>query len=232
MTKLIDNIETKTVIDRVTGKLEVTYTYKRKRCPTIKLSSKLTKSYIGYYLIENDLADIESWLNIAYSHIPKNNKNKSKDNYLITDIENDSVVKGLFMSSVAFYGKCFTQAKGRGLKLDKSFVPNEYYALHDKIMNYRHTLVAHSGKGEWDTGVLKLVLPPKKGKSISPCIKPELKRLSFIDDKEDDYRFINLVVLLKEKVRKKSNEVAKRIFSDEIKKKTEDYWYKQAKANK
>ena len=154
MTRLAEHLKVKHTINRNTGKQLFTYFYKRKRCPTSLIQGPLSKQYIGYYLILRDLDDTQKWLQQAYELVPdKTNtvQEKSDDYYLeyIADEKTHLIIKSLFFSSLIFYGKCFTQAKGRGIKLEKSIIPPEYHNKHDIVMTYRHTLAAHSGVGKW-----------------------------------------------------------------------------------
>ena len=123
-----------------------------------------------------------------------------------------------------FYGKCFTKAQGRGTSLSKSFVPHEYHDKHDEILEYRHTLAAHSGKGPWDTGKVRLVLPPQKGSELWKGLKGEVRRFDFEDDRLDDFPFLKLIKTVREKALAKMSKVGEKILKDLVFCKGEDYW--------
>ena len=114
-------------------------------------------------------------------------------NKTIIDEETHSIVKSLFFSSIIFYDKCFTKAEGRGIKLNRRIVSLEYRNTHDKIMDYRNTLAAHSGEGKWDTGTVKLILHPKPRDDFGPLIRAELNRLEFVDDRSEEQNFLLLI---------------------------------------
>ena len=234
MNTFSDHLKTRMSIDPVTGEQRYTYYYKRNRCPTSLIKGPLSKQYIGYYLILRDLEDTYLWLNKAYSFLPVIEKGnvEGEDYYrqeFIGDEGEHLVAKSLFFSSLIFYGKCFTQAKGRGIKLDKSFVPREYHEKHDRIMKYRHTLAAHSGEGQWDTGNVRLLLSPKKRNNIGVMIKPEMKRLDFEDDRMDEYQFLKLVEIIHRKVKAKSEDIGQKIINEIIIPKGENYWRRLSK---
>lgn len=232
MRPLSDHLTTKEKIDPKTGELQRIYYYKGKHCPTHLIKGPLSKQYIGYQLIMGDLEDAGRWLSQAYDLFPKKKSDLLKPNEdrykydRIGDEKNHSIVKSLFFSSLIFYGKCFTQAKGRGVKLEKSIVPTEYHVKHDCIMEYRHTLAAHSGEGQWDTGKLRLLLPPKKGSNVGPRINSELHCLDFEDDRMDEFQFLDLIKIVHAKVAEKKEKIGKRIFNEIILPKGEDYWYR------
>ncbi len=234
MTKLADHLKVKHFINPNTGDQHFTYFYKRKRCPTSLIEGYLSKQYIGYYLILRDLEDTKLWLQQAYDLVPdeKTETQENSDNYsfeLIRDEKNHLIIKSLFFSSLIFYGKCFTQAKGRGIKLEKSIIPEEYQNKHDIIMTYRHTLAAHSGEGKWDTGKVKLVLPPNKNSNAGIHIIPETYRLDFEDDRVDEHRFLELVNIVHSKAKSKSEIIGQKIINEIIIPKGKSHWYKTCK---
>ncbi len=234
MSKLADHLKVEATIDPKTGEQRFVYYYKRKRCPRALVKGPLCKQYIGYYLISKDLDDAESWLEIAYDLMPEQPDNISNDNEAfhrkyLGEEKNHMLIKSLFFSSLIFYGKCFAQAKGRGTKLERSIVPEMFQAKHDEIKEYRNSIAAHSGEGRWDTGVVSLLHPPKKGKNIGIHIMPELNRLDFIDDRKEVTPFVELIQNVREAVKNKSDLIGQRIISDIIVPKGRDYWLKKSK---
>ena len=233
----MDRIEIISKPNTQTGEVGYDYYYKGKQCPTHLINEPISKKYIGYLLIAQDLKDAERWLTLAYKLRPplKTKPSPNKKTYPYIRLEEDEddiekhknyrITKSLFFSSIVFYGKCFTKAKGRGIQLNKSFVPHEYHDKHDEILEYRHTLAAHSGKGPWDTGKVRLVLPPQKGSGLNPLLKGEVRRFDFEDDRLDDFPFLKLIKTVREKALAKMSEVGQEIFKDQVFCKEEDYWY-------
>ena len=230
MTKLIDHLTTQTHIDPDNGKRTVTYYYKGTECPTVLISEHPAKKFVGYHLIGDDLADVEKWLRKVHEFLPEKNS-LDKNSYFPADKDIADIAKALFMSCLTIYGKCFTSAKGRGIKLDRDFAPREFYGRHDEIMELRHTIAAHSGEGRWDAGQVKLVLPPEKGEDIDWYIVPEIERLEYMDDRHSAFPFLDLVILLKKKVKEKRDQIGNKIFADIVHAsgRTEDYWYEEAR---
>lgn len=218
-----------------TGQESRIYTYNGKVCPTNLLNKgRYPKQLIAYQLIISDLMDAQSWLNQAYDLKPgkpiSDGKLKEKDRYIgdfIVDKKTHSLIKSLFFSSLIFYGKCFTEAEGRGTKLEREILPIDYRDKHDQIMNYRNTIAAHSGIGEWDTGKCRLVLPPrKKSKTISPRIYAETRRLDFSDDREEAMPFHKLIEFLIAHAQAKKTKLSGLIFEKIVSTQTEEYWYR------
>jgi len=234
----MDKIQIKSKPNTQTGEVGYDYYYNGMQCPTHLIKEPISKKYIVYLLIAKDLEDAERWLTLAYKLRPpiktKLSPNKKTYTYIRLDEEdikehkNYFIAKSLFFSSIVFYGKCFTKAQGRGTSLSKSFVPPEYHDKHDEIMEYRNTLAAHSGKGPWDTGKVRLVLPPLKGSGPGPVLKGEVRRFDFEDDRLDDFPFLKLIEILREKAVAKMDEVGKKIFKDVVLCKGEEYWYRSA----
>jgi hypothetical protein len=64
----------------------------------------------------------------------------------MTDKKQKTVERSLFISSIITYGRCFTQTRGRGTKLDKSdSIKPQFIELHEYIMELRHEYIAHAG---------------------------------------------------------------------------------------
>jgi hypothetical protein len=197
---------------------ELTRAYKMNGfdCPVVVLDDQLARRQAGYTLIDLDLEDVESWLSQAYGlygpqeDIP-NKKGKPVDQYLLTS-EDHSLrsAKALWFSAIVVYAKCFTQADGRGVKLERENVPDAMKECHDKIMNYRHTIVAHAGVTNLETAPLEIILSPPKapGKFF---LKNNCKRIEFSDDRNEPVTFTDLVNAVHESVRKKRDQLTAKI---------------------
>ena len=137
-------------IDPSTGHLANNYYFRRRLCGRIVLKSGLAKQLAGYRLIEKDIRNIVAWLNHIHSLMEKIDPNgfRGDDYQLSPDRDISQVIKGLFVACVTFYGKLFTKATGRRVKLERSWlVSDEMVSDHDEIMSVRHTYAAHSGDG-------------------------------------------------------------------------------------
>ncbi len=237
MPPLIDHLKIEWSINPKTGEQQYLYYYKGKQCSTDLIKGPLAKQYIGYSLIMKDLEDAEGWLRQAYELCPQKESSPAKPNQDrfhsgdIGDEKNHRIVKSLFFSSLIFYGKCFTQADGRGVKLEKSNLPIQYHERHDRVMNYRNTLAAHSGIGNWDTGKARLVLPPIRDKNIGLHLYPELHRLDFEDDRIDDHSFLDLIKHVQIHVQKKIPKIFDVILKKIVLEKPKDYWYRSTPKN-
>lgn len=109
-------------INEQTGDHTNTYYYKRRKCLKFKLNSNLSKQLAGYTLIEKDLRNVAVWLGeiLTYLEVLDNTiYQKSPDRTKF------NIVKGLFVASLTFYGKCFTQCEGRRVKLDKKIIKDD-----------------------------------------------------------------------------------------------------------
>ena len=210
------NVERISNINPETGDIAYSYIYKNESCITEIIDTRLEKQYVAYDLIHHDLVCAKEWIELAHKILPPRSNGqstKNKDQYgPMGHKEKETIIQSLFISSVTYYGKCFTQAKGRGVKLDKAFVPSEFNQKHDQIMEFRHTIAAHSGNGPWDVGVLKLVKSPNG--DLKPFVWSELKMLSFCDDSEDEYKYIDLLHALIERVLNKIENLGKRILKE------------------
>ncbi len=156
---MADHWEVKEILDPVTGEVDRLYSYKRKRCKRVALDSKLAKQLAGYTLIEKDLRSIGGWLKeIGDRHI-ETRKREGDTFGRSGDRERYNLIKGLFVASLTFYGKCFASCEGRRVKLDRSMLEDRYRDKHDEVLAYRHNFAAHSGAEKLEEVTIALVFP-------------------------------------------------------------------------
>lgn len=76
--------------------------------------------------------------------------------------QNWAINKALLCGALALYGKCFTQAKGRGVQLDhKQTFSHEYLReSHARLMHMRHQFVSHGGETREEQMKVLLMLEP------------------------------------------------------------------------
>lgn len=152
----------KTYINK-SGQPIYTYYYQRKSSKpgiTIEINTRLSRHYCAYILIEKDLQDILGFIDILLELI---NTKEEKNNLLI---------KALSRAIVVTYGKCFTQADGRKIKLDVEIIPKERKIIHNELMNMRHNYVAHAGISQHEVCRGMYVLPSEgKARKLGtiPC---------------------------------------------------------------
>lgn len=124
-------------------------TYKRKLVETEVLDDHISKSYIGYRLILDDLKNIVLWAKLVLDYLEKKEK---------TDTDN-VVLHSLFISIVTTYWKCFADTKGRnGTQLNCSICPKKYVGIHNEIKRIRNNFTAHSGDDPFESGYLLKVM--------------------------------------------------------------------------
>jgi hypothetical protein len=102
---------------------------------SIDIEDKRIKKYKGLTSIIFDLSFVRECLILLVD---------SKTNKVSNTIE-----RGLFISSIVTYSRCFTQAKGRGTRLDsKNIFNSEEIKLHEYLMNLRNEYIAHAGTSD------------------------------------------------------------------------------------
>jgi hypothetical protein len=239
MPRLNEHLEIKRSIDPITGKIESEYLYRGVECPTKPISGRMVTNYIGYYLILKDLEDTEAWMKQIHDLYPNHAKKATQDSLdqydshyrmeKMVDDRTQGLIKSLFFSSIIFYAKCFTQAKGRRIKLAHNFIPTNLLDKHNTIMDVRHNLAAHSGPGEFDTGWVDVIHPPLKfiKSNVGLHIMPVLNRLNFLDDRADDSSFLSLISAVKEKVTSKTQVLGEKIIRELVVPKGQEYWYRK-----
>ena len=213
-------------INPSTGNHTNTYFYKNRKCYCIILESKLAQQLAGYSLIEKDIRSIKIWLDEILPYVTTLKKNQSQKS---PDRKTFNLVKGLFVSSVTFYGKCFTQCDGRKVKLRRSDIKDEKLKNHhDDIMKFRHNFTAHSGDEKIELVKIALVLDSKKNRKTLPHIITELLQPDTVGE-TDIKDYFELLEYLQDFVTKRMKKISDKIYAEEILPKGRDYWYKKVK---
>lgn len=98
---------------------------------SIDVEDARLKRYAGLTSIQLDLAFVRDSLR----HLAE-----------IKDKSNQTIRRSLFISSIITYGRCFTQTRGRGTRLESTkYIKPQYKELHGEVMNLRHEYIAHAG---------------------------------------------------------------------------------------
>ncbi|MBH2781732.1 hypothetical protein I5L25_07970 [Serratia marcescens] len=194
------------------------YYYLGKRAPVVKVGEeKIIKQYAGYTLIEKDLRSVLVWLNEIEKIDPEPFSRQINPQQM-------DLIKGYFVAALTFYGKCFTASKGRGIKYDRSNVPEEYREKHDIIMRMRHNFTAHSGVG-FERVKVSLVLHPDINSNMEPTLFTELRQPDC--NKELIKEMIIIVKELQEQSLNKRNALSDRFLNETVRPKGKLYWYQK-----
>ena len=222
-------------IDHKTGEKTSVFLYRDKPCPDIELTSPLARRYGGYSLIRIDLLDAQEWLKRAHDLVPDRERRtvarteSEPDRYFLSeDRPTFRLIKSLWYSAIVLYGKCYASAEGRKVKLERSNLPNEYLEVHDKVITFRNTIVAHAGETAHESAKVKLVLSPNP-KTDKLWLRADISRLHFEDDRDDPFSFAHLVDRALENVDRKIEELRTRLLEKEVFPLGKEHWYKKAR---
>jgi hypothetical protein len=203
------------------------YYYKGRLAPRIQLTSHLAQQLAGFTLIDKDLRNVLAWLSEIDVLFPKSERPTTPT--IASDRKRFNVVKGLYVASVAFYAKCFTQCEGRRAQLNRTNLDEDYRELHDEIMRQRHNYVAHSGADRFEEVQIALVLAPTKTSSEAPRLWKELFQPDLIVTDEGEKTFEDLVKHAQTKALAKMAGLNEKIMQEDVLPKGKDYWYKKSR---
>ncbi len=175
------------------GSIGNKYYYKGSPAIKIPLQGQIATKMAGYTLIHHDLRMILCWLQIVIDEYKIVGLDKVKQSivHITPDHLRDKfdIIKAYMVASISFYGKLFTRAEGRKVKLEKNiFEQNQdLLKMHDEIMMYRHNFSAHSGKEMVEYVEVSLVLDSKKERNTRPFLvrtmdQPNAFKNKFLDD--------------------------------------------------
>ncbi len=126
----------------------------------------MSKKFIAYCAMKRDLELVIEYIG-----------------FLKTSPQNATIKSSLTFSTIALYGKCFTDAsKNSYPKLEPNSLfenQDDFLKTHDFLMDLRHQFIAHRGKTESEIGIAFMLLPKKAGDSQSQIRFNQLKQYSF-----------------------------------------------------
>ncbi len=223
MDKLEGYWSKKSILEPNTGKFYNKYFYKRKAANRVVINSKKATALAGYVLIEKDLRSALIWLNHIIELLKRDPnqidiKGHIKSNY---DRDTFNIIKGLFVSSLTFYGKCFATCEGRRIKLEKNNLDKNFYDEHDNAISFRNNFAAHSGAKKLERVAIVIALDKKKREP--PYLVKELMQPDTVSI-NDLKSFIKLFEHAKEFTENKIRVLSDKIYKDEIIPKGPDYW--------
>lgn len=219
--------DTVKILEPDTGRFSCRYTYKRKKALRVVIETKKSQALSGYILIEKDIRNILIWLSEVKRMLESDEQSRNQKGHIASENRDlFNIIKGLFVASLTFYGKCFTTCEGRKIKLDKKFVEDKFKEKHDEMMDMRHNFAAHSGAKKMEVARVVLALDANKKKMTHPHLAKELYQPDSISLDSVDL-FILAIESLQKSVNRKIDTLVDKVFTDDILSKGLDYWYKK-----
>lgn len=206
-----EGLDVEYYIDSDTGELKAVYTFNNEIVERVKLSGRIAARASSLSLIHRDLKSAKEWYQKANDLVERKELTADGKAYgNILDLDLSSEIRALFVASLTFYGKAFSEAKGRKLKMERDWLDSDYFELHDSIINYRHNFAAHSGNQDYESAETSLLLIRKNGKTFYQAVT-DRKQMSMIGVEEEHVNMIDLFEHAIQIVEKKYNETLERI---------------------
>lgn len=141
-------------IPKEADELDVVFTYKGNPCPYLCPTGEEVTELESWLLFRSDLnCALESLKHILYI--------ESKPTIFPSS---ESISRGLLFSSIVSYAKCFAQARGRVVRLEKEHVfegEAELLKTHNQVLKMRNKFVAHGDKSEFEHVMVRIALTPE-----------------------------------------------------------------------
>ncbi|MCS0362771.1 hypothetical protein [Vibrio diabolicus] len=229
--KSIDTVQQLTsehILDPDTGAVSPRYYWKRNKVPTVEIKGKLPNKLSGLTLIKKDLVNALNWIRTAKS-LTNSSYQGCGGYFEPDDREVYNQIKALFVASLTFYGKCFTEANGRGAQASKSWLNEEYTELHEYYMNFRHNFAAHSGDEKVELARTFVLLHPKKKSEILPYLTTVRQQPDLVLPTEGDKGLEELIEYVITLVDEKYEKLSFKIIDDLILSEGVAYWRQKSK---
>lgn len=222
-------------IDPSTGKGHSRFFWKHKRAFHVELKGVPMERLGGFSLISKDLEKVSAWASMANEQMPSDVKLENTENkryFILSERKKYDLVKGLFVAALIFYGKAFTSAKGRRVKLDKKSLDNEYQIIHEYFMTYRHNFAAHSGDAKLETTRTNLVLTGSRKKGFHPLIHTGRIQPDNAMVPMGDFGLVELADHAKAVADLKYNNLSDHIMNKYVLPRGPEFWEKYARSKK
>jgi len=211
-------------IDSKSGLPHRIYKYKRKECRRVLLNSRLCSQLAGYTLIEKDLRSVLVWLHEIEARHTDGTSRKIEHFARSSDRTTYHLIKGLFVATLTFYGKCFSKCEGRPVKLERAQLDERFYRLHDECIAYRHNFAAHSGAKKLEHVEIVLVSPARHKDKIPFKVYRELFQPDLFWPSSGEITLIELVEHVRSIANAKIDLLAEKIQREEIIPNAKKYW--------
>jgi hypothetical protein len=211
-------------IDSKSGLPHRIYKYKRKECRRVLLNSRLCSQLAGYTLIEKDLRSVLVWLHEIEARHTDGTSRKIEHFARSSDRTTYNLIKGLFVATLTFYGKCFSKCEGRPVKLERAQLDERFYRLHDECIAYRHNFAAHSGAKKLEHVEIVLVSPARHKDKIPFKVYRELFQPDLFWPSSGEITLIELVEHVRSIANAKIDLLAEKIQREEIIPNAKKYW--------
>jgi len=225
----IKGFTTRKFINPQTGEVSYKYFWKRNEVPKIEITGPLVNRLSGLTLIQKDLTNCISWIKKAKEMTSLSIGKENAEYVSNDDRETFNVVKALFVASLSFYGKCFTEASGRGAQVSRNWLSKEFKSSHDYHMKYRHNFAAHSGDENVEIAKTFVLLHPKRKMEFLPFLPTVRNQPDFIFSTESETDFEYLLLHVAELVNDKYQKLGEKIIDELISPKGIDFWHEKFK---
>ena len=225
-----EGLDVEYYIDSDSGEFKAVYIFNNEIVDRVKLSGRIAARASSLSLIHRDLKSAKEWYQKANDIIEQKKLRVDGEQYgNILDLDLSSEVRALFVPSLTFYGKAFSEAKGRKLKMERDWLDTKYFELHDSIIDYRHNFAAHSGKEDYESAETSLLLIKKNGRVVYQAVT-DRKQISLMGFPEEQGSVLDLFEHAIKIVEKKYNETSERI-RGYVMQKSYSFWCLAASGN-
>jgi hypothetical protein len=164
----------------------------------IELTSPIAKKYSGHSLIAKDLKYLIKMMKHASSIAIGNDESNDGEVSIFLRDEIDlkaDMLKTIYVAAIVTYGKCFSEAHGRRVKLNKAAVfkgaDRSILRTHDDIITQRNEYVAHGGHTKYESAKIFMLLHPSIDEGLPPLLTSSAMHVYGFSQSEYD-RFLKL----------------------------------------
>lgn len=227
--QILDGVEAEMSFNQKLMKGHTKFSVNGIECPHIALTSKQSKAFANYALIKKDLKFCRQALNIAIRIASDNKELTVKGGFRAEQDELADLLKGMYISFVVTYAKCYTKADGRKVKLEaaKILENTPLKERHLELMEQRHSYIAHGGKTSFEQVEPIILLHPNIDMNVRPQLMTQTYHVCGFGVEEFE-KYLELVDYVDEQLNTLLEKKAESVFNSEVNSKSLEELYEEA----
>lgn len=149
---LLSENNIKVNIEVVEGGKKLTVYRDGEPCSLARLENDSARRVAAYQGLLTDIFKLRSFLSLACEIVKEKFGDMLSINILDSSDRDQVICSGLYVSAVSLYGKAFTKADGRNVKLEESalkkLLSDKQVKTHEKLSYLRDNWTAHGGRSD------------------------------------------------------------------------------------
>ncbi|MFK3797111.1 hypothetical protein [Pseudomonas sp. NPDC088444] len=174
-------------------------------CKVARLDGLPAERVAGFQALLTDIHKMRAYLSLACEIASETLKTESVLNTFDSGDRNQVVCSSLYLSAITLYGKCFTEAKGRRVKLEESQLKRrlspDQVEIHDKVKYLRDNWTGHGGVSDHESLITVVAFSEREA---VPMFIAQGVAITPVEEMQDILSLCDPMIELVEELKKKN----------------------------